>query len=44
MVKVETGEKRQNVTEKNTLERVAGKFKIHLEAKKNPIMAAVQFD
>ena len=34
----------QNVSEKYILERVAGKFKAHEEAKKNPIMAAVKFD
>ena len=43
-----SGEHRQSVSEKDILERVAGKFKTYLEAKKrakkNPIMAAVQFD
>ena len=34
----------QNVSEKDILERVAGLFKAHLEAKKNSIMAAVKFD
>ena len=34
----------QNVSERDVLERVPGKFKAHLEAKKNPIMAAVKFD
>ena len=29
---------------KNTLARVVGKFKSHLEAKKNTVMAAVKFD
>ena len=29
---------------RDILERVAEKFKVHLEAKKNPIMAAVKFD
>ena len=29
---------------RDILERVADKFKAHLEAKKNPIMAAVKFD
>ena len=39
-----SGEHRQSVSEKDILERVEGKFKTYLEAKKNPIMAAVQFD
>ena len=39
-----SGEHRQSVSEKDFLECVAGKFKTYLEAKKNPIMAAVQFD
>ena len=43
-VQVGSGESAQNVSEKDILERVAGKFKAHLEAKKNPIMAAVKFD
>ena len=34
----------QTVSERDVLERVAGKFKAHLEARKNPIMAAVKFD
>jgi hypothetical protein len=32
------------VSEKNILEKVAGKFKEQLESKRNPIMAAVLFD
>ena len=43
-VQVGSGESAQNVSEKNILERVAGKFKAHLEAKKNPMMVAVKFD
>ena len=43
-VQVGTGDTAQNVREKEILERVAGKFKAHVEAKKNPIMAAVKFD
>ena len=43
-VQVGTGETAQNVSEKDILERDAGKFKAHVEAKKNPIMAAVKFD
>ena len=43
-VQVGSGESAQNVNEKDILERVVGKFKAHLEAKKNPIMAAVKFD
>ena len=43
-VQVRTGETAQNVSEKDILERVAGLFKAHLEAKKNSIMAAVKFD
>ena len=39
-----SGEHRQNVSEKDILERVAGKFKTYLEAKKKNIMAAVQFN
>ena len=39
-----SGESAQNVNEKDILQRVVGKFKAHLEAKKNPIMAAVKFD
>ena len=38
-----SGEHRQSVSEKDILDRVAGKFKTYLEAKKNSIMAAVQF-
>ena len=43
-VKVGSGESAQDVSEKDILVRVVGKFKAHLEAKKNPIMAAVKFD
>ena len=43
-VQVGTGDTAQNVSEKEILEKVAGKFKAHVEAKKNPIMAAVKFD
>ena len=43
-VRVGTGESAQDVNERDILERVVGKFKAHLEAKKNPIMAAVKFD
>ena len=43
-VQVGTGDTAQNVSEKEILERVAGKFKAHVEAKKNPVMAAVKFD
>ena len=43
-VQVGSGESAQNVSEKEILERVARKFKAHLEAKKNPIMAAVKSD
>ena len=43
-VQVGSGESAQNVNEKDILERVVGRFKAHLEAKKNPIMAAVKFD
>ena len=43
-LQVGSGESAQNVSEKDILERVAGKLKAHLEAKKNPIMAAVKFD
>ena len=43
-VQVKPGESAQNVSEKDILERVTAKFKAHLEAKKDPIMAAVKFD
>lgn len=43
-VEVGTGEDTQTVSEKDLLERVVGKFKTHLECKKNPIMLAVQFN
>ena len=43
-VQIGSGESAQIVSEKDILERVAGKFKAHLEAKKNLIMAAVKFD
>ena len=43
-MQVGLGESEQNVSEKDILERVAGKLEAHLEAKKNPIMAAVKFD
>ncbi|PFX12279.1 Uncharacterized protein K02A2.6 [Stylophora pistillata] len=44
IVQVGSGESAQNVNEKEIFHRVVGKFKAHLEAKKNPIMAAVKFD
>ena len=43
-VQVGTGDTAQNVNEKEILERVARKFKAYVDAKKNPIMAAVKFD
>ena len=43
-VQVGSGKSAQNVNEKDILQRVVRKFKAHLEAKKNPIMAAVKFD
>ena len=43
-VQVGTGDTARNVSEKEILERVPGKYKAHVEAKKNPIMAVVQFD
>ena len=43
-VQVGSGENRHDISERDILERVAEKFKAHLEAKKNPIMAAVKFD
>ena len=43
-VQVGSGENRHDIRERDILERVAEKFKAHLEAKKNPIMAAVKFD
>jgi len=43
-VQVGSGESAQNVNEKDILQRVVGKLKAHLEAKKNPIIAAVKFD
>ena len=43
-VQVGTGDTAQNVNEKEILERVVRKFKAHVDAKKNPIMAAVKFD
>lgn len=43
-VQVASGESAPNVNEKDILQRLVGKFKVHLEAKKNPIMAAVKFD
>ena len=43
-VQVGSGENRRDISERDILERVAEKFKAHLEAKKNPIMAAVKFD
>ena len=43
-VQVGSGENRHDISERDILERVAEKFKVHLEAKKNPITAAVKFD
>ena len=43
-VQVGSGGNRRDISERDILERVAEKFKAHLEAKKNPIMAAVKFD
>ena len=43
-VQVGSGERAQNVNEKDILQRVVRKFKAYLEAKKNLIMAAVKFD
>ena len=43
-VQVGEGEHVEEVTEKDLLVRVAVKFKEQLPSKKNPIMAAVQFD
>ena len=43
-VQVGSGENRHDISERDILERVAEKFKVHLEAKKNPIMVAVKFD
>ena len=43
-VQVGMGDTAQNVNEKEILKRVPGKYKAHIAAKKNPIMAAVQFD
>ena len=43
-VQVGSGESAQNVNGKDILQWVVGKFKAHLETKKNPIMAAVKFD
>ena len=43
-MQVGSGESVQNVSEKDILERVAGKFKAYLEGKTKPIMAAVKFD
>lgn len=39
-----SGKNRHDISERDILERVTEKFKGHLEAKKNPIMAAVKFD
>ena len=43
-VEVGTGHDIQQVSEKDILNKVAAKFKEQLASKKNPIMAAVQFD
>ena len=43
-IQVGTGENTQQVSEKDILDKVAAKFKEQLASKKNPIMAAVQFD
>ena len=43
-VQVGSGENRHDISERDILERVAEKFKAHLEAKNNPMMAAVKFD
>ena len=42
--KLDQGENRHDISERDILERVAEKFKVQLEAKKNPITAAVKFD
>ena len=42
-VQVGTGDTARNISEKEILGRVPGKYKAHVEAKKNPIMAVVQF-
>jgi len=39
-----SGDSAQNVNEKDILQRVGGKLKAHLEAKKNSTMAAVKFE
>ena len=43
-VQVGAGEDKKDINEKVIPERVAGKFKAHLEANKIPTMAAVKFD
>ena len=43
-MQVGPGESAQNVSEKDILERVGGKFKAHLEAKKNLLMTVVKLD
>ena len=43
-MQVGSGESTQNVKENDILQGVVGKFKVHLEAKKNPIMVAAKFD
>ena len=43
-VQVGSGQSAQNASEKDILQRVAGKFKVQLEAKKSQIMAAVKLD
>ena len=43
-VQVGSGKNRHDISERDILERVTEKLKAHLEAKKNPIMAAVKLD
>ena len=44
LFKLDRGKTDMTSVKRDILERVAEKFKVHLEAKKNPIMAAVKFD
>ena len=44
LFKLDRGKTDMTSVKRDILERVAEKFKAHLEAKKNPIMAAVKFD
>ena len=43
-VQVGSGKNRHDISERDILEWVTEKFKGHLKAKKNPIIAAVKFD